>query len=200
MPTLTERQRDILAFVERTLASRGVAPTLREIAAEFGLRSTATAQKHLLRLEAKGLLRRDKHQKRGLSLASGAASPLAEVPLLGAVAAGSPVEVLADPESLAVPPTLLRGGEHFALRVRGDSMVGDGIHDNDVVVVQRREAARDGDMVVALVGGEVTLKRFYRHAPGVVRLQPANPAFAALLVHAAELRVQGVVVGLLRRY
>jgi repressor LexA len=203
MPSLTERQLEILRFVETSIATRGVAPTLREIAEAFSFASTASAQKHVLLLERKGFLRRDKHQKRGLSLGHAAIPPpgsAVTVPLLGVVAAGAPIEVIGDPEGLAVPPTLLRGGQHFALRVRGDSMVEDGIHDGDVVLVQARSTARDGETVVALVGGEVTLKRFFRHGPDAVRLQPANASQRPLIVSKGELRVQGVVVGLLRRY
>lgn len=200
---LTERQLEVLRFVERSLASRGVAPTLREIAAAFSLASTATAQKHLQRLEAKGYLSRERHQKRGLRVTHGDAEALGGgtvVPLLGVVAAGSPIEAIADPEQLAVPPGLLRTGEHFALVVRGESMVEDGIHDGDTVLVQRRTEARDGEMVVALVGGEVTLKRLFREPRGRVRLQPANASLRPLVVPEAELRVQGIVVALLRRY
>ena len=204
MPSLTERQLEILRLVERTLADRGVAPTLREIAKAFSFASTASAQKHVRALERKGFLRREKHQKRGLSLGGEAApvtgSPSVVVPLLGVVAAGSPIEAISDPESFAVPPSFLRGGEHFALRVRGDSMIEDGIHDGDVVLVQRRGAARDGEMVVALVAGEVTLKRLFRHGPGAVRLQPANAGLRPLILPEGEVRVQGIVVGLHRRY
>jgi repressor LexA len=204
MTPLTERQLEILRFVARTLAERGVAPTLREIAQAFSFTSTASAQKHVLVLERKGFIRREKHQKRGLSLGEDAAPaaglPAVVVPLLGVVAAGSPIEAISDPESFAVPPSFLRGGDHFALRVRGDSMIEDGIHDGDVVLVQRRSSARDGEMVVALVAGEVTLKRLFRLGPGAVRLQPANASLRPLVLPEDEVQVQGIVVGLHRRY
>lgn len=205
MRYLTERQRDVLAFVERRLTSAGVAPTLREIAEEFGFASTASAQKHIALLEKKGFLRREKHQKRGLSVSSleaggSPANPSVELPLLGTVAAGSPIESIAGEETIAVPGTLLGPGRHFALRVRGDSMIDDGIHDGDLVLVRAAEQARDGDMVVALVAAEVTLKRLYRERSGMIRLQPSNPSLPPLVVPSKDVTVQGRVVGLLRRY
>ena len=201
MTYLTERQRDVLAFIERHIDATGVAPTLQEIASEFGFRSTASAQKHVAHLQRKGFLERRKHQKRGLVLAADEQSPAAaELPLFGVIAAGAPIESVADDESVAVPRDLLRGGDHFVLRVRGDSMIGDGVHDGDLVIVQRARSANDGDMVAALVGDEVTLKRFYRQQGAAVRLQPANPTLDPLIVPAAAVRIQGIVVGLLRRY
>lgn len=203
MTYLTERQRDVLRFIETTLEKSGVAPTLREISESFGFASTASAQKHIALLERKGFLRREKHQKRGLVL--GRRPPFergneVELPLLGLVAAGSPIESMVDTESVSVPLDFVRTGDHFVLKVRGDSMIDDGIHDGDLVVVQQTAEAADGDMVVALIEGEVTLKRLFRQAPDTVRLQPANADMKALLVPAESLTVQGVVVGLLRRY
>lgn len=203
MAYLTERQRDVLAYISRTIAHQGVAPTLQEIADEFDFQSTASAQKHIALLEKKGYLRREKHQKRGLVLVAdddeGGRSQ-SRLPLLGVVAAGSPIESLPGADTIAVPPDLLRSGEHFVLRVRGDSMVDDGIQDGDYVIVHSTGHAADGEVVVALLDGEVTLKRIFRRGQGVVRLQPANAAMAPLDVPADRLRVQGVVVGLLRRY
>lgn len=203
MTYLTERQRDVLRFIERHVEAEGVAPTLQEISKAFGFRSTASAQKHVAQLESKGFLARHKHQKRGLVLAGRGRrerTAVAALPLYGVVAAGSPIESLPDDEQVAVPSDFLRGGDHYALRVRGDSMIGDGIHDGDLVVVQRTEGAPDGEMVVALVSGEVTLKRIYREAGERIRLQPSNPELEPLTVAASEVDVQGVVVGLLRRY
>jgi repressor LexA len=200
MTYLTERQRDVLRFIRARLDAAGVAPTLQEIADAFGFRSTASAQKHVAHLERKGFLERRKHQKRGLVLAGHSAAAGTELPLFGVVAAGSPIESIPDEERVFVPANFLRSGEHFVLRVRGDSMIDDGVHDGDLVVVQEARAAADGEMVVAMVAGEVTLKRIYREGASRVRLQPANPALAPLLVPARELQVQGVVVGLLRRY
>jgi repressor LexA len=202
MTYLTEKQRDVLNFIRRRIAGSGVAPTLQEIADAFGFSSTASAQKHCGLLERKGYLRREKHQKRGLVLAAarrpGAAA--GSLPLLGVVAAGSPIESIPDEESIAVPPDMLGEDAGYALRVRGDSMVEEGIQDGDIVVVRRAGTAADADMVVALVGGEVTLKRLYREAGGRLRLQPSNAALPPLVVPAEQVQVQGIVVGLLRRY
>jgi repressor LexA len=120
--------------------------------------------------------------------------------LYGTVAAGSPIESIPDDEQVSVPADFLRSGDHFVLRVRGDSMIGDGVHDGDLIVVQRAESASDGEMVVAMVNGEVTLKRIFRDGRATIRLQPANPELPTMLAPAAEVQVQGVVVGLLRRY
>jgi repressor LexA len=203
MTYLTERQRDVLAFIEKNLDESGIAPTLREISERFGFASTASAQKHVALLERKGFLRREKHQKRGLLLArrpeNGGRREI-ELPLLGLVAAGSPIESVADPEPVLVPPDFVRSGENFVLKVRGESMIEDGIHDGDLVVVRSTADAADGDMVVALVDGEVTLKRLYRQAPDTIRLQPANSGMKPILVDAESVTVQGIVVGLLRRY
>lgn len=202
MSYLTERQRDVLNFISSRIESDGVAPTLQEIADAFGFRSTASAQKHVAHLERKGFLQREKHQKRGLVLSRAVANtvPATDLPLFGVVAAGAPIESIPDEEQISVPADFLRAGDHYVLRVRGDSMIGDGVHDGDLVVVQRAENATDGEMVVALLGDEVTLKRIYREDPSSIRLQPANPTLPTLIVPAAEVQVQGIVVGLLRRY
>jgi len=202
MSYLTERQRDVFRFIERRIKDDGVAPTLQEIADAFGFRSTASAQKHVAHLERKGFLERQKHQKRGLVLAQSRPphGRAAELPLFGVVAAGAPVESIPGDERVFVPADLLRNGDHYVLRVRGDSMIGDGIHDGDLVVVQRTQTAADGEMVVALVGDEVTLKRIYRENESMLRLQPANPAMPTIIRPADEVQVQGVVVSLLRRY
>lgn len=203
MTYLTERQRDVLEFIERKVDDSGVAPTLKEISEAFGFASTASAQKHIALLEHKGFLRREKHQKRGLVLAQrpGSEYPTeGELPLLGLIAAGSPIESIADPEPVAVPRDFLGGGDRFVLKVRGESMIEDGVHDGDLVVVQAGAEAADGDMVVAMVDGEVTLKRLYRQSPDTIRLQPANSEMAPIFVAASALTIQGIVVGLLRRY
>jgi repressor LexA len=200
---LTERQKAILEYVAAFQRRHGIAPTHREICEEFGYSSYGTVHKHLKLLAEKGFLRRDWNQKRGLELlraVPGAATSDVELPFFGRIAAGRPIEAVAGDETVAVPRHLLaRAGEHFVLRVVGESMVDEGIHDGDLVVVQRRERVEPGEMVVALVGNEATLKRFYPEGESV-RLQPANPAMAPIRVPAREVRVQGVVVGLMRKF
>jgi repressor LexA len=199
---LTPRQKQILEFIGEFRGERGYSPTHREICEHFGFTSYGTVHKHLKLLESKGFLRRDWNQKRGVELTQApAASGVAEIRFLGRIAAGKPIEAVRDDETLAVPPELLRGpsGDHFVLRVVGDSMIEEGIQDGDLVVVQRRDSATTGDMVVALIDEEATLKRFYPEGERV-RLQPSNRTMAPLLVPAGKVRVQGVAVGLMRRF
>lgn len=205
---LTRRQKEILDFVRAFRRRHGVSPTHREICEEFGYSSYGTVHKHLKILQEKGYLQRTSNQKRGLELSQadagdGAGTPplVGELPFFGRIAAGRPIEVVAGDETLVVPSHLLGGdlGEHYVLRVEGQSMVDEGIFDGDLVVVRRREVAEAGEMIVALVEGEATLKRFFPEG-AMVRLQPANAAMEPLRVPAERLHVQGVVVGLMRRY
>jgi repressor LexA len=202
---LTKRQREILEFMMSYSSAHGVSPTHREICDHFGYSSYGTVHKHLRLLEEKGYLKRNWNQKRGveldpeaLSIGSGAQN---EVPFLGLIAAGRPIEAVAGNELVTVPALLLgeRLGEHFVLRVVGDSMIDEGIHDGDLVVVVRRQEAVAGEMVVALVGDEATLKRFYPEGKEV-RLQPSNARMQPIRVPASNLRIQGVVVGLMRKF
>lgn len=198
---LTERQQQIVAFIRDYRSRRGIAPTQREICESFGFSSFGTLQKHIRLLLEKGVLVRDWNQRRSLDVAEEAASaPALELPLLGRIAAGSPIDVLPGDERLHVPESLTRRGENFVLLVSGDSMVDEGIRDGDWVVVHRRTRAENGEMVAALVNGEVTLKRLYREPEGVVRLQPSNAQLAPIRVSEDEVQVQGIVVGLMRRY
>ena len=207
---LTARQKEILEFIHAFRREKGVAPTHREICERFGFSSYGTAYKHLKLLSEKGFLKRDRHQRRGMELldgeGDGALSGVPsgagrELPFLGRIAAGRPIEAVVGDETLIVPAALFgaRIDDHFVLQVAGESMIGEGIHDGDWVVVERRERAQQGEMVVALVGDEVTLKRFYPEG-AVVRLQPSNPAMEPIRVQAADLRIQGIVVGLMRKY
>jgi repressor LexA len=210
---LTERQKEILEYIEEFRDQEGIAPTHREICEHFGYSSYGTVYKHLKLLAQKGYLWRDWNQKRGLQLLKGApgrkaaravsAAGIRELPFEGLIAAGRPIEALPGNERLGVPEHLLgrRLGPHYVLRVVGDSMIDEGIHDGDLVVVQSREEAEPGEMVVALVGNEATLKRFYpEKRERRVRLQPANPQMKPIYVPAGDVKVQGIVVGLMRRF
>lgn len=203
MKYLTERQRDILQFIRDFQKERGVAPTHREICDHFGFSSYGTVYKHLSLLEKKGLIRRDWNQKRGVELIEKPVpeTPVGvrELPLFGTIAAGQPLEVHQSDETITVPERLTTRGENFVLKVRGDSMMDDGILDGDYVIIARREQAANGEMVVANVNGEVTLKRLYREGERV-RLQPANALMNPIYAHARDVSVQGVVVGLMRRF
>ena len=202
---LTRRQQQILQFIEEFHQREGLTPTHREICERFGYSSYGTVHKHLKLLQQKGFLRRDWNQKRGLELVrpahSEAQQPIAEVPFYGRIAAGRPIEAISGNEHVSVPPSLLRGavGDHFVLAVVGDSMIDEGIHDGDLVVVQRSKRAEKGQMVVALVEDEATLKRFYPQGD-TIRLQPSHPTMKALHFPANKVTVQGIAVGLMRRF
>jgi len=196
---LTKRQKEIVDFIRGYRSAHGISPTQREIRENFNLSSFGTVQKHLKRLEEKGALSREWNRSRGISPADEEIRKGREVALLGTVAAGRPIEPFPDQETIEVPSSLLGRGEHFVLRVRGDSMVEDGIRDGDYVIVARQSTARNGQTVVALVRGEATLKRYYSEGARV-RLQPANAAMKPMTVDARDLTVQGVVTGLIRDY
>jgi repressor LexA len=196
---LTKRQKEIVDFIRAYRSAHGISPTQREIRENFNLSSFGTVQKHLKRLEEKGALSREWNRSRGISPADEEIRKGREVALLGTVAAGRPIEPFPDQETIEVPSSLLGRGEHFVLRVRGDSMVEDGIRDGDYVIVARQSTARNGQTVVALVRGEATLKRYYSEGARV-RLQPANAAMKPMTVDARDLTVQGVVTGLIRDY
>lgn len=195
---LTKRQKEILDFIREYRDEKGISPTQREIREKFHLSSFGTVQKHLKRLEEKGALSRQWNRSRGISPAAEAGGAR-EIALLGSVAAGRPIEPFPDEETIEVPSSLLGKGEHYVLRVRGDSMVEDGIRDGDYVVVARRASAQNGQTVVALVRGEATLKRYYAEGARV-RLQPANAAMKPIVADARDVTVQGVVTGLIRDY
>ena len=199
--TLTERQKEIVDFIRQYRERRGISPTQREICEEFGYSSFGTLQKHIKLLLEKGVLVRDWNKRRSLVLAEEDKRRYAvEVPLYGRIAAGKPIEVISGDETVSVPEVLTKKGENYVLRVNGSSMIDDGIHDGDFVVVNRREKASNGEMVAALVNGEATLKRFYREGEGRIRLQPANEKMSPIFVNEVDVKVQGVVVGLMRRY
>ena len=203
MKYVTERQRDILNFIREFQQERGVAPTHREICDQFGFSSYGTVYKHLSLLEKKGLIRRDWNQKRGVEVVekqeASRDSGVRELPLFGYIAAGRPLDVDVQDETIAVPEHMTTRGENYVLKVRGDSMIDDGILDGDLVIIARRERADNGEMVVANVNGEVTLKRIYREGERV-RLQPANSMMSPIFASARDVAVQGVVVGLMRRF
>ncbi|MEZ4215963.1 MAG: transcriptional repressor LexA [Myxococcota bacterium] len=201
---LTRRQREIYEFVRGFVREHGYSPSLEEIGSHFGLRSVATVHKHVQHLVEKGLLQKAWNRSRSVEPVGAdtvADGGVADLPLLGVVAAGRPIEAIEGDDRVAVPADMAgRPGERFVLRVRGDSMIEDMIADGDLVVVESRSEARNGETVVALVGGsEATLKRFYRRGDRV-RLVPANADMAPIEVAAADVEIRGVLRGLLRSY
>ncbi len=201
MLPLTKRQREILDYLNEFIQNHGYAPSLEEIGRRFNLSSLATVHKHLSNLQEKGFIRRAWNRSRSVELVPTRGGGRAvELPLLGFVAAGSPIEAVAGSETIAVPETLTGKRDSYVLRVKGDSMIDEQIRDGDFVIVEDRKTADNGEMVIALVGGtDVTLKKFYREN-GRVRLQPANPAMQPIMVEPDRVQVQGVVVGVMRKY
>ena len=207
MQSLTDKQRQIFEVIRANIEQRGHAPTIREIGAQVGLSSSCTVKKHLDSLEAKGFLRRDRY-KRSLDLMEGGERLTMGrsvcVPLVGRVAGGAPIlaEQSQSPEMLPIPVALLRrsdqsGRNLFALEVYGNSMRDAGIGDGDIVVARRQNTATDGDIVVALLGEEATVKTFYREADGV-RLQPENPDYEPIF--AADVTIMGRVAMAIKRF
>ncbi|MBM61609.1 MAG: repressor LexA [Acidobacteria bacterium] len=201
MQPLTKRQREVLDFLNEFIEGHGYAPSLNEIGRRFGLSSLATVHKHLTNLQDKGFIRRAWNRSRSLEVVT---SPIGgsghEIPLLGYVAAGSPIEAVITDETVSVPDFLVGQRDTYALRVRGSSMIDEQIRDGDIVVVEDRKTVKDGEMVIALLDGtEVTLKKLFREK-NHVRLQPANDAIQPIIVNADTVQVQGVVVGVIRQY
>lgn len=198
---LTKRQREILDYLQEFIQQHGYAPSLEEVGRRFGLSSLATVHKHLTNLEEKGCIRRLWNRSRSVELLTARTGQRAvELPMLGFVAAGVPIEAVTGTETIAVPEDLVGRRDTYVLKVKGDSMIDEQIRDGDYVIVEDRKTAENGEMVIALLGGaDVTLKKFYREN-GRVRLQPANPAMQPIIVEAAMVQLQGVVVGVMRKY
>jgi len=196
---LTRRQQQIVEFLRQYTEERGISPTLEEIAEHFGV-NKVTIFGHVAELERKGVLRR---AARGVSRAlqlvdEPSATAGLQLPVLGKIAAGAPIEAVEAPEVLDFADFVPEGRDVYALRVRGNSMIEDSICDGDVVLIERRSNARNGETVVAVLpDGECTLKRFYKEAKGY-RLQPANETMEPIYVSNVEIR--GVVIGVVRRY
>jgi len=199
MKNLTARQRQVLNWIKGFIDEHGMPPTVREIGAAFGIGSSSVFD-HLKALEKKGYLRRGDLGARSLIIEDRKRGEEAtqHLAVIGRIAAGRPIEAVEDDlGSIPVNRKLLRGRGGFALRVEGDSMVDAGIHDGDYVIVREQDTAENGDIVVALIDGEATLKRFYREKEGV-RLEPANGKMETIEVNSGDFRIQGKVIGVLR--
>jgi repressor LexA len=206
--TLTKRQKEVLDFLVGFLNKHGYSPSFEEIARSLKLTSLATVHKHITTLERKGFVRRGYNQSRSIEVtqlpkpvrAQVLDRQTMELPLAGRIAAGRPLEAVEDRETLSLGE-FARSDKTFVLQVKGDSMIEDHILDGDYVVIEPTQVANPGEIVVALVGGdEATLKRFYREPGGRIRLQPANSQMAPIVVPSADVKIQGRVVGVLRKY
>jgi repressor LexA len=198
---LTKRQKQLYDYIDDFIARKGYAPTLEEIGERFKLSSLATVHKHLTNLEEKGLIKRKWNFSRAIEMVPQQKKAAAvELPLLGYVAAGAPIEALENAESFVVPEEFVRRQNTFALRVKGNSMIDDGICDGDYIIVEERPNASNGETVVALVNGEATVKKFHRDKGGKIRLIPANESMAPIIVKDKDVAVRGVVVAVMRKY
>jgi repressor LexA len=199
---LSKRQREMLDYIKKFTGRRGYAPSLEEIARKFGLSSLATVHKHLCNLEEKGVIKRAWNRSRSIEVVPAGEMKTAgvELPLLGLIAAGRPIEVFPEHETMTVPEEFAGAGKTYILRVKGDSMIDEQIRDGDYVIVEERQTARNGETVVALLNNEeVTLKKFYKKN-GRIRLVPANPVLKPITVRHRDVQIQGVVIAVLRKY
>jgi repressor LexA len=199
---LTKKQKETLDFIRSFIREHDHVPSYEEIAAGLGLRSVSTVHAHVENLRIKGYLTKTAHSGRSLEPATvprrGAAA--AEVPLAGSIAAGLPIEAIEDTDTLAIPVDMLGRNGTYVLKVKGDSMIDDHVMDGDYIIVDKRETAENGQMVVALIDGrEATLKRYRRKGRKIV-LEPANPAYKPVTYERSRVAVQGIVVGILRKY
>jgi len=199
---LTKRQREILDYLNDFIQQHGYAPSLEEIGRQFNLSSLATVHKHLTNLQEKGFIRRAWNRSRSVELVPTRNGGRAlELPLLGFVAAGAPIEAVPGNETISVPETLAGKRDAYVLRVKGDSMIDEQIRDGDFVIVNEKHTADNGEMVIALIDGtSATVKKFYRERDGRIRLQPANETMNPIYVHENDISIQGIVVGVLRRF
>ncbi len=199
--TVTERQQQIYDFIKSVVERRGMPPTMREIGEKFGIRSTNGVEGHLAALERAGLINRERGKSRGILIRTAERLPVT-IPILGRVAAGQPVlspesrdgEITVDPSLLSIRST----ANLFGLKVRGESMADAYILDGDVLIIRSQQTAQNGEIVVAMVDGEATVKRFFQEA-GRVRLQPENKAFKPIYVDRGNLMLMGKLVGLVRK-
>jgi len=198
---LTKRQKELLDYLKNFIAHHGYSPTFEEIAQQFAFHSKGTVYKHLMNLKEKGLITKDWNRSRSIELISDIVeTALVQLPLVGVVRAGEPIEAALNNETIAVPSDLVRKGRHYVVRVKGDSMIDEHIRSGDYVVVKEQPSAENGDVVIALVNGsEVTIKKYFREN-GNIRLQPANKDFSPMVLPFDRVMVQGIVVGIMRKF
>jgi len=197
---ITQRQREVYQFLKQFIEKHGYSPTIRDIARRFGFSSPATVHKYLVALERAGLIARGKRNALVQLIYQKQETGAIEVPLAGKIAAGRPIEAIRSDEMIAIPPNLLGKRETYALRVVGNSMIEEHIRDGDIIIVEARETAENGQTVVALIeDNEVTVKKLYREK-NHIRLQPANESLQPIFVDPSKVRIQGVVIAVIRKY
>jgi len=198
---ITARQKRVFDYIRNYFETHQEAPTIAEIGKEFGMSSSASAHNVVSLLEKEGLIRRIPNVSRGIELVEKETEDRSEIPLLGVVAAGAPIEAVLNYETVCIPRDMMRQGRMFALRVRGDSMIDEQIRNHDVIILKSQTTAENGQTVVALIdGSDATVKRFYS-GRGQVRLEAANPDYKPIVIRPPErVQIQGVVVGVIRKY
>jgi len=199
---VTARQRQVYEYICRYRENQKQPPTIAEIGKQFQMTSSASVHSILSALEREGLIKRIPNVSRGIEIVKQeTAEDDYEIPLLGLVAAGQPIEAILTHETVSAPKNMIGRGRMFALRVRGDSMIDENIQDNDIIIVSSQQTAENGQMVVALIDGNyATVKKFYRESD-FIRLEPANPQFKPIFIKTpGRLQLQGVVRGLIRNY
>jgi len=195
---LTKRQKEILDFIKSYINDNGYAPTLEEIAENFGLSSVGTVAEHLEKIEVKGYLKREDNQPRAINLIE--SEPVAQIPLAGFVSAGKPIEPVENTSVITVPKDMLpTSGEYFALKIDGDSMIEENIHDGDIIIVRKQSSVENGETAIVYIPlrDEATVKKVYKEK-NRIRLQPANPGMKP--IYAKQVEIKGKVVGAIKKF
>ena len=196
---LTKKQKDVLDFITDFVREKGFAPTQKEIQEFFGFKSLGSVQDYIKYLTQGGFLNNDSNSVRGLTPSHMSSQGTEEIPLLGSIAAGVPIEAIEHSNTIAVPTTMLRKGTHYALTVKGESMIEDGILNGDTAVIRHQTTADNGQIVVAVLDNETTLKRYFKKAKQI-ELHPANSSMKPIIIKDRECEIRGVMVGLIRVY
>lgn len=195
---LTKKQKDVLDFITDYVREHGFSPTQKEIQTHFGFKSLGSVQDYIKYLKNGGYLNNDSHSVRGLT-PSTVTQNSEEIPLLGNIAAGTPIEAIENTNTISVPSHLLGTGQHYALQVKGESMIEEGILDGDIAIIKHQNQAHNGQIVVAVIDNETTLKKYFKKSKQV-ELHPANRTMKPLIIKDRECEIRGLLVGLIRSY
>ena len=196
---LTRKQKEVLDYITDFVREQGFAPTQKEIQAHFGFKSLGSVQDYIKYLTQGGFLNNDSHSVRGLTPSHLSSQGTEEIPLLGSIAAGVPIEAIENTDTIAVPITMLKKGTHYALKVKGESMIDDGILSGDIAIIRHTTQADNGQIVVAVMDNETTLKRYFKKAKQI-ELHPANKTMQPIIIKDKDCEIRGVLVGLIRAY
>lgn len=195
---LTKKQKDVLDFITEYVRENGYSPTQKEIQMHFSFKSLGSVQDYIKYLTNGGYLNNDSHSVRGL-MPSNVQQNSEDIPLLGNIAAGTPIEAIENADTISVPAHMLGKGQHYALKVKGESMIEDGILSGDIAIIKHQTQADNGQIVVAVVDNETTLKRYFKKSKQI-ELHPANKAMQPIIIKDKECEIRGLMVGLIRTY